>query len=139
MANVVIVPKNRGTWRGCMDYTNLNDTCLNDNFILPRINQIVDSTFGNEMFSFINTFFGYHQIPMFCPDKEKTTFITPHGLYCYNIMLFGLKNAGATYQRLITKIFKPLMGRTVEVYIDDKLPKVKPTRNICSTWKKHSP
>ena len=110
LANVVIVPKNGGTWRVYVDYTNLNDTFLKDNFRLPRINHIVDSTFGNEMFSFLNAFFSYHQIPMFCSDKEKTTFITSQGLYCYNIMLLGLKNAGATYQRLITKIFKPLMG-----------------------------
>ena len=125
LANVVIVPKNGGTWRVYMDYTNLNDTFLKDNFLLPWINHIVDSTFGNEMFSFLNAFFGYHQIPMFCPDKEKTTFITSQGLYCYNIMLLGLKNAGATYQRLITKIFKPLMGWTMEVYIDDIIAKSK--------------
>ena len=56
---------------------------------------------------------------MFHPDEEKTTFVTPHGLYCYKVMPFRLKNAGATYQRLMTKIFKPLIGRTMEVYIDD--------------------
>ena len=56
---------------------------------------------------------------MYQPDEEKTAFITLHGLYCYKVMLFGLKNVGATYQRLMTKIFKPLIGRMVEVYIDD--------------------
>ena len=56
---------------------------------------------------------------MFHPDEEKTTFVTPHGLYRYKVMPFRLKNAGATYQRLMTKIFKPLIGRTMEVYIDD--------------------
>ena len=59
------------------------------------------------------------------PDAEKTSFITPHGLYCYNVMPFGLKNAGATYQRLLTKIFRPLLGSTMEVYIDDMLVKSK--------------
>ena len=57
------------------------------------------------------------------PDVEKTTFITPHGLYCYNVMLFGLKNTGATYQRLVTEIFRPLLGNTMEAYIDNMLVK----------------
>ena len=56
---------------------------------------------------------------MFQLDENKTTFVTPHGLYCYKVMSFGLKNVGATYKRLMTKIFKPLIGRTVEVCIDD--------------------
>ena len=56
-------------------------------------------------------------------DAKKTTFITPHGLYYYNVMPFGLKNVGATYQRLLTKIFQPLIGKTMEVYIDDVLVK----------------
>ena len=76
---------------------NLNDACLNDSFSLPQIDQIVDSTFGNRMLSFLDTFYGYHQIPMFRLDQEKLTFITPHGLYCYNVMLFRLKKAGVTY------------------------------------------
>ena len=59
------------------------------------------------------------------PDVEKTTFITPHGLYCYKLMPFGLKNAGVTYQRLVTKIFRPLLSKTMEVYIDDMLVKSK--------------
>lgn len=71
------------------------------------------------MFSFLDVFFGYHQIPLYPLDTEKTTFITPHRLYYYKVMSFGLKNAGATYQRLMTKVFKPLIGRTVKVYIDD--------------------
>ena len=58
-------------------------------------------------------------------DAEKTTFITPHGLYCYNVMPLSLKNAGATYQRLVIKIFQPLIGKTTEVYIDDMLVKSK--------------
>ena len=56
---------------------------------------------------------------MYPPDEGKIAFITPHGLYNYKVMSFGLKKAGATYQRLMTKIFKPLIGRTIEVYIDD--------------------
>lgn len=77
------------------------------------------------MFSFLNVFFGYHQIPMFRPDQEKTAFITLQGLYYYNVMPFGLKNASTTYQRLMIRIFKPLMGQTMEVYIDDIIIKSK--------------
>ncbi|RVX22916.1 Transposon Ty3-I Gag-Pol polyprotein [Vitis vinifera] len=114
LANVVVVPKKEGKWRVCVDYTNLNNACPKDSFPLPRIDQIVDSTSGQGMLSFLDAFSGYHQIPMSPDDEEKTAFITPHGLYCYKVMPFGLKNAGATYQRLMTKIFKPLIGRSVE-------------------------
>ena len=119
LANVVVIPKNEGKWWVCVDYTNLNNACPKDSFLLPRIDQIVDFTARQEMLSFLDAFSGYHQIPMSSTDEEKTAFITPHGLYCYKVMPFGLKNAGATYQRLMTKIFKPLVGRIVEVYIDD--------------------
>ena len=73
----------------CVDYMNLNDACPKDSFLLPRIDQIVDSTSWNEMLYFLNVFFSYHQIPMFHLDQEKTTFITLHGLYYYNIMPLG--------------------------------------------------
>ena len=77
------------------------------------------------MLSFLDAFSGYHQIPMAPRDEEKIAFITPHGLYYYRVMPFGLKNARATYQRLMTKIFKPLIGGVVEVYIDDMVVKSK--------------
>lgn len=76
-------------------------------------------TVGYGMISFLDTFFEYHQIPMFRLDEKKIAFVTPQGLYCYKLMSFELKNAGATYQRLMTKISKPLIGRTMEDYIDD--------------------
>ena len=96
----------------CVDYTNLNNACPKDNFPLPRINQIVDSIAGQG-------------ILMAPADEEKTAFIMSHGLYCYKVMPFGLKNASATYQRLMTKIFRSLVGRTVELYIDDTVVKSK--------------
>ncbi|KAL6333917.1 hypothetical protein AAG906_039329 [Vitis piasezkii] len=89
--------------------------------------------FGNGMLYFLDAFFGYHQIPMFYPNQEKTTFITPYELYCYNVMPFGLKNAGITYQKLMIKIFKPLMGRTVEVYIDDIIEECKSVFDAINT------
>ena len=109
----------------CVNYTDLKDACPKDSFPLPRIDQIVDSSVGHGMLSFLDAFFDYHQILMYPLDAEKTSFITPHGLFCYNVMPFGLKNAGATYQRLVTKMFRPLLGKTMEVYIDDMLIKSK--------------
>ena len=121
----MVVPKKCGKWRVCVDYTDLNDACLKDRFPLPRINQTIDASFEHGMLSFLDAFSGYHQIPMYPPEAEKTAFITPHGLFCYNVMSFGLKNVGSTYQRLVTKMFKPLLGKTMEVYIDDMLVKSK--------------
>ena len=109
----------------CMDYFDLNDACPKDNFPLPRIDQTVDASVGHGMLSFLDAFSGYHQIPMYLPAAEKTSFITSHELFCYNVMPFGLKNAGATYQRLVTKMFRPRLGKTMEVYIDDMLIKSK--------------
>ena len=60
---------------------------------------------------------------MYPPDEAKTVFITPFGMYCYRVMPFGLKNVRATYQRMMSLVFEPLLGRTVEAYIDDILVK----------------
>ena len=79
-----------------MNYTDLNEACPKDSFPLPRIDHIVEASAGHGMLSFLDAFSGYHQIPMHPPDTEKKTFITPHRLFCYNVMPFGLKNAEAT-------------------------------------------
>ena len=81
----------------CIDYTNLNSACPKEKFVLPRINQIIDSTAGSESLCFLEAYSGYNQIKMAVEDEEKTTFITPFGAFCYTAMTFGLKNAGATY------------------------------------------
>ena len=126
---MVVVLKKGGKWRVCVDYTDLNEACPKDSFLLPRIDQIVDAIARHGILSFLDAFFGYHQILMHLPDAEKTTFITPHGLYCYNVMPFGLKNTRATYQRMVTRIFRPLIGKSMEVYIDDMLIKSKERPN----------
>ncbi|CAL8091070.1 unnamed protein product [Prunus armeniaca] len=110
-------------WRVCVDYTDLNKACPKDNFPLPRIDQLVDSTSGNQLLSFMDAYSGYNQIMMHEDDKAKTSFIIERGTYCYKVMPFGLKNAGATYQRLMNKIFKEQIGKTMEVYVDDMLVK----------------
>ena len=97
LANVVMVKKANGKWRMCVDFTDLNQACPKDSFPLPRIDQLVDSTVGHKLLTFMDAFSRYNQIPMAEEDQEKTVFITSQGLYCYKVMPFGLKNAGATY------------------------------------------
>ena len=97
LANVVLVKKTNRKWRMCVDFTNLNKACLKDSFPLPRIDQLVDSTAGHKLLTFMDAFPGYNQIKIVEEDHEKTAFITSQGLYCYKVMPFGLKNAGATY------------------------------------------
>ena len=106
-----------------MDFTDLNKACSKDSFPLPRIDQLVDSTAGHKLLTFMDTFSGYNQIRMTKEDQEKTSFITSQGLYYYKVMHFGLKNAGATYQRLVNKMFSKQICRNVEVYMDDMLVK----------------
>ena len=108
-----------------MDFTDLNKACPKDSFPLPKIDQLIDATAGHDQMSFLDAYRGYHQIPLYAADQEKTAFITPRGTYCYKVMPFGLKNAGATYQRLVTKMFQAQLGKTVEVYIDDMVVKSK--------------
>ncbi|KAI5321259.1 hypothetical protein L3X38_030330 [Prunus dulcis] len=118
-----MVRKTTGGWRMCQDYTDLNKACSKDSFPLRRIDQLVDATAGHELLSFMDAYSGYNQIFMHPPDSEHTAFITDKGLYCYNVMPFGLKNAGATYQRLVNKIFAGYIGNIMEVYVDDMLVK----------------
>ena len=81
------------------------------------------------LLSFMDAFSGYHQIPLCPEDQEKTAFITDRGLRCYKMMLFGLKNAGTTYQCLVNKLFNPLIGKTMEAYVDDMIVKSKTDRD----------
>ncbi|KAL0420830.1 UNVERIFIED_CONTAM: hypothetical protein Slati_3105900 [Sesamum latifolium] len=109
----------------CIDFRDLNKACPKDFYPLPRIDQLVDSTSGCELLSMMVASQGYHQIMLAPEDRKRVSFITSAGTFCYMAMLFGLKNAGATYQRLVDKIFRPQIGRNVEVYVDDTLVKSK--------------
>ena len=123
LANVVLVKKANGKWRLCIDFTDINKACPKDSFPLPRIDLIVDATACHELLSFMDAFSDYNQISMDLSDQEKTSFVTAQGTYCYRVMPFGLKNAGATYQRLVNRMFQKQIGTTMEVYIDDMLVK----------------
>ena len=92
---------------------------------MPKIDQLVDATIGHPRMSFLEAFQGYHQIPLALNDQEKTTFVTPVGNYHYKVMPFGLKNVGSTYQRMMTRMFKSLLGKNMEIYIDDMVVKSK--------------
>ena len=118
-----MVKKVNGNWRMCVDFTNLNKACPKDSYPFPWIDTLVDSTARHQLLSFMDAFSGYNQIRMDESDQEKTSFVTSQGLFCYKVMPFGLKNAGATYQRLMNKMFAHQIGRNVQVYVDDMLVK----------------
>jgi ribonuclease HI len=117
LANPVLIKKTGGKWRMCVDYTGLNKACPKVPYPLPRIDQIVDSTAGCETLSFLDAYSVYHQIKMKESDQLATSFITPFGMYCYTTIPFGLRNAGATYQRCMNHVFGEHIGRTVEAYV----------------------
>nr|KYP39650.1 Transposon Ty3-I Gag-Pol polyprotein [Cajanus cajan] len=119
LANVVMVKKPNGKWRMCTDYTNLNKACPKDAYPLPNIDRLADGAAGHKIFTFLDAYSGYKQIRMHPQDEEKMAFITDSANFCYRVMPFGLKNAGANYQRLMDKIFKHQIGRSMEVYVDD--------------------
>ena len=120
----------------CIDYTGLNKACPKDHFPLLRIDQIVDSTSGCEILSFLDAYSGYHQIVMKESDQLATSFITPYGSYCYVTMPFGLNNTGATYQQCMQQCFADQIDPldqpdqverpkpTIAVYIDDMVVKM---------------
>jgi hypothetical protein len=116
----VIVPKkNIDVHRVCVDYTSLKKHCPKDPFPLPRIDQIIDSTAGCARLSFLDAYSGYNQIKLKKEDEEKIAFITPYGVFCHQVMPFGLKNAGATYQRMMQNYLGSQIGQNIQVYIDD--------------------
>lgn len=125
LSNIVVVKKKNGKWRVCVDFTNLNRACSKDLFPVLKIDQLVDATCGHLRMSFLDAFKGYHQIALAPKDQEKTTFTSPKGNYHYTVMPLRLKNAGATYQWMVTRMFRDQIGSTVEVYIDDMVVKSK--------------
>ncbi|GKB12889.1 reverse transcriptase domain-containing protein [Tanacetum coccineum] len=106
LSNPVMVKKHDGSWRMCVDFKDLNKACLKDGYPLPEIDWKVESLCGYPFKCFLDAYKGYHQIKMAEEDEEKTAFITSQGIFCYSKMLFGLKNAGATYQRLVDRAFQ---------------------------------
>ena len=96
-----------------MDFTDLNKACLKDSYPLPRIDTLVDSTARHQLLSFMDAFLGHNQIKMEEANQEKTSFVTSQGLFYYKVMPFELKNARATYQKLMNKMFTHQIRRNV--------------------------
>jgi hypothetical protein len=119
LANTVPVKKKNGNWRMCVDFTDLNKACKKDDFPLERVDKIVDDAANSEMLSLLDMFSGYHQIRVRKEDKEKTSFITPFGTFCFVRMPEGLKNAGCTFSRMIAIVFHPQIRRNILAYVDD--------------------
>jgi len=106
----------------CVDYIDLNRACPKDSYPLPNIDKLVDNSSSYKLLSFMDAYSGYNQIPMAEEDKQKMTFMTESGNYYFNVMPFGLRNAGATYQRMMDNVYdKKLLGDILEVYMDDMI------------------
>jgi len=119
LVNIVLVKKASGKWRMCIDFTDLNKACPKDSYPLPNIDALVDSTLGCRLLSFLDAFSGYNQIRMHPRDECKTAFMTELSCYYYKVMFFGLKNAGASYQRLMDRVLAPMIGRNIQAFVDD--------------------
>lgn len=107
----------------CVDYSDLNRACTKDFYPLPNIDQMIDSTAGHEMLTFMDAFAGYNQIKLAKEDQDSTTFITHKGVLAFTVLPFGLLNAGATFQQAMDTIFAPQIGRNIQIYVDDMIVK----------------
>ncbi|PWA78384.1 reverse transcriptase domain-containing protein [Artemisia annua] len=132
VANPVMVKKSDGGWCMCVDFTDINKACPKDCYPLPEIDWKVESLSGFRLKCFLDAYKGYHQIQMAVENEEKTAFYTGKGVYCYKKMPFGLRNAGATYQRLVDKAFNKQIGRNLEAYVDDMVIKSRTEEELLS-------
>ncbi|XP_055960928.1 uncharacterized protein LOC130015223 [Mercurialis annua] len=127
LANVVPVVKKNGKLRICIDFRDLNEATPKDIYAMPIADTLIDATANHSLLSFMDCFAGYNQIMVAKEDISKTAFRCPGsiGTFEWVVMPFGLRNAGATYQRAMNAIFHDLLGKTMEVYIDDVVVKSK--------------
>nr|GMC77894.1 uncharacterized protein LOC109150426 [Ipomoea batatas] len=125
ISSIVPVRKKNGQIRVCVDFRDLNVACPKDDFPLPITELMIDVVTGHEIMSFMDGSSGYNQIRITLEDEELTAFRTPKGIYFYKVMPFGFKNACATYQRAMQRIFDDMLHKMVECYVDDLVVKSK--------------
>ncbi|XP_004308579.1 PREDICTED: uncharacterized protein LOC101295281 [Fragaria vesca subsp. vesca] len=127
LSNVVPLRKKNGKMRVCVDYRDLNNATPKDIYPMPVADLLIDAVARHEVLSFMDGTVGYHQIPVAEEDRHKTAFRCPGftGAFEYVVMHFRLKNAGATYQCAMNLIFHDILGKLIEVYIDDVVVKTK--------------
>jgi hypothetical protein len=118
VSNPVLIDKKGGSIRVCIDYRDINKACPKDNFPTPFVDQIIDDCASSEIFSLMDGFSGYNQINIAPEDQHKTAFICPWGTFAYRKLPFGLKNAGATFQRAMSYAFHDIK-HIVQPYLDD--------------------
>ena len=106
-------------WRICINYRKLNKATRKDYFPLPFLDQMLNRLVGHEYYCFLDGYSGYNQITISPEDQEKTTFTCPYGTFAFRRMPFGLCNAPGTFQRCMMAIFSDMVGRTIEVFMDD--------------------
>jgi len=116
---IVIVPKKNGNIRICQVYRKLNSVTKNDHFLLPFTNTLLDSVAGYECYSFSDGYSSYNQVQITLNDRHLTSFTTNWGIYAHNKMPFGLCNAPATFQKLMTIAFQIYLRKFVEIFLDD--------------------
>ncbi|KAL0420282.1 UNVERIFIED_CONTAM: Transposon Tf2-12 polyprotein [Sesamum latifolium] len=125
ISSIVPIRKKNERIRVCVVFKDLNNACPKDDFPLLIAAIMIDATTGHEALSFMDGSSGYNQIRMAPTDEDLTAFRTPKGIYCYKVMPFGLKNAGATYQRAMQRIFDDILHKNVECYVHDLVVKSK--------------
>jgi hypothetical protein len=108
-----------------VDFRDLNRATPKDEYPMPTVETLINAAAGNKILRFMDGNAGYNQIFMALEDIHKTAFRVPGvvGLFEYVVMTFRLKNAGATYQRVMNYIYHDLIGKLVEIYIDDVVVK----------------
>jgi hypothetical protein len=134
ISSIVPVQKKDGRWRVCVDFRDLNRATPKDEYPMPIAETLINAAAGNKILTFMGGNASYNQIFMALKDIHKTAFRVPDvvGLFEYVVMTFGLKNSGATYQRAMNYIYHDLIGKLVEIYIDDVVVK---STSTGGTWR----